>query len=126
MPRRPDAEELAQRLPPCAPAQAADLRDVDANEVDQALGDERDVLVLRVEQLSHRQRDGRLLPQQTEVVVLFGREWILEEEQPILFELLAERDGLVSVTRSWTSCSSSTSSPIVLRRCSNSLGTMRT
>src|SRR5262249_15795344 len=29
-------------------------------------------------------------------------------------------------TRSWTSCSSSTSSPTVVRRCSNSFGTART
>ena len=38
--------------------QAADLRDVDADEVDQPILDERHVFVLRVEKLAHRDGDA--------------------------------------------------------------------
>ena len=90
-----DAEELAERRHLARRAQAADLRDVDADEVDQPLGDERHVFVLRVEQLAHRDRDARLLAQQPEVVVLLGRERVFEEEQAVRLERLAEVDRLV-------------------------------
>ena len=68
---------------------------MDADEVDQPLLDEGQVLVLRVEELAHRDRDARLLAQQPEVVVVFGRERILEEEQAIGLERLAQIDPLV-------------------------------
>ena len=63
MPCRPHAEELAERRDLARRRQAADLRDVDADEVDQPFGNERQVLLHRVEQLAHRDRDARLLPQ---------------------------------------------------------------
>src|SRR5204862_5097560 len=90
-----DAEVFAQRRDLPRRAQPAYLRDVNADEVDQPILDERQVLVLRVEQLAHRDRNARLLPQQPEMVVVFGRERILEEEQPIRLERLAQVDGLV-------------------------------
>ena len=120
-----DAEELAERGHLPRHAQAADLRDVDPDEVDQPLGDQRHVLLLGVEQLAHRQRDARLLADQPEVVLVLGRERILEEEQVVLLQLLAQVAPPGSgVIRSWTSWSSSTSSPSVVRRCSNSFGSV--
>ena len=47
-----------------------------------------------VEQLAHRDRDARLLAQQPEVVVVLGRERVLEEEQAVRLERLAQVDRL--------------------------------
>ena len=55
---------------------------------------ERQVLVRSVEQLAHRNRRARLLPQQAEVAVVFGRERVFEEEQAVRLQRLAERDRL--------------------------------
>ena len=63
----------------------------------------RQVFLLRVEQLAHRQRHARLLPDQPEMVFLFRGQGVFKEEQVILFQLLAKltrlarRDPLVDV-----------------------------
>ena len=68
---------------------------MDADEIDQPILDERHVLVLRVEQLAHRERDAGLLAQQAEVIVVLRRERVLEEEQAIRLERLAQVDRLI-------------------------------
>jgi len=67
---------------------------VDADEVNQALCDERQVFVLRVEQLAHGDRRTRLLAQQAEMVVVFGRERVLQKEQPKLLDVFAQSQRL--------------------------------
>ena len=88
------AEELAERRHLARRAQPADLRDVDADEVDQPAGDQRQVFLLRVEQLAHRDRHARLLPDEVEVVLLLGRQRVLDEERVVLLQLLAQADRL--------------------------------
>src|SRR5262245_21230343 len=94
MPGRADAKEFRERLHLARGTQSADLRDVDADEVYQPVFDQRHVFVLRVEQFTHRQRSRGLLAQQTEVVVLFGWEWVLQEEEAMLFDVFAELNRL--------------------------------
>ena len=88
------AEEFAERGHLPRHAQAADLRDVDADEVDQPLGDQRHVFLLSVEQLAHRERNARLLADQPEVILLLGRQRVFQEEQMVLLQLLAQADRL--------------------------------
>jgi len=62
---------------------------MDANVVDQTVGDQGNVLMLRIEQLPHCDRRGTLLPQEPEVIIFLGRDQILEPaEVPRLFSLL--------------------------------------
>ena len=96
VPRGPDAEDLAQDGDLAAGRQAAGLRDMHADVVDQALADQRRPLVRAVEQLAHRDRSGALLADQPEVRDVFGRQRIFEEEQLELLDVLAELHGLSS------------------------------
>src|ERR1043165_9592149 len=95
MPRSPNSEELAQRGNLPRRTQAADLRNVNAYEVNQALFDERHIFVLCIEQFALRKRNTRLLAQQTEVIIVFRRERVFEEKQTIRFERLAQIDRLI-------------------------------
>ncbi len=97
VPSRAHAEELRQRRHLARRREAADLRDVNADEVDQPLGDQRQVLVDGVEQLAHRDRHARLLAQLPEPAVVLGRERVLEEEEVVGLERLAEVDRFVEL-----------------------------
>ena len=74
--------------------QSANLRDVDADEVYQPVFDQRHVFVLRVEQFAHRQRRRGLLAQQPEMIVLFRRERVFEEEEAMPFDVFTELNRL--------------------------------
>jgi hypothetical protein len=69
----------------------------DADEVDEPLRHERQVLLHGVEQLTHRDRDAGVLAQLPEPRVVFRRERILEEEQVVRFERLAQVDRFVQL-----------------------------
>ena len=86
MPRRFDAEKFAERRHLSRHRQAADLRDVNPDKVDQAVCDQGHILMLRVEKLPHRQRDAGLLPQNAKVVVFFRRQGILQEKEAVFFQ----------------------------------------
>ena len=86
--------------------QAADVRDVDADEVDQAVADQRHVLVLVDEQLAHRDRDVLVCwRRMLEVADVLRGERVFEEEQLVLLQVLREldrqdrRDALVDVVQ---------------------------
>ena len=66
-------------------------------------------------------------PQDLEVLVLLGREGVFDEEEAVPSPGPCRAGSPRGrVTRSWTSCSSSTSSPSFFRMCSKSCGTIRT
>src|SRR5919107_5942727 len=94
VPRCPNAEELAIGSRFARHAQAADIRDMHADEVDQTLPDERHVLGLIHEQLAHSDGRGGALAHQPEVLRILGRERVLEEEQVVGFEFSGEAYGL--------------------------------
>ena len=90
VPGRAHPEELAEDAQLARRRQPANVRDVDADEVDQAVADQRHVLVLVHEQLAHRDRDHALLAQDAEVVVVLRREEVFQEEQVELLQLLRQ------------------------------------
>src|SRR5881394_4196379 len=90
-----DTEKLAQRGDLARRTQTADLRNVDADEINQPLFDEGHVFVLGVEQFTHGQRRTRLLAQQAEMIVVFRRERVFQKKQTIGFERLAQIDRLI-------------------------------
>src|SRR5262249_152383 len=64
------------------------------DKIDQAVRDQRDILMLGVEELSHRDRCGTLLPQEPEMIVLLRWERVFDKERAIRFQILAELDRL--------------------------------
>ena len=93
MPGGPHAEEFRERRElPCR-RDPADVRDMDADEVDQAILDHGDVLALADVQLAHGQGRAGLGPEQAVVLLVLRREHVLEEEQPVGLEVLGELDG---------------------------------
>src|SRR5919202_2093611 len=94
VPRRAHAEELAQRRQLPGHAQTTDVRDVHADEVDQPIADQRHVFGLIDEQLAHGDRHRRLLAQDAEVLDVFRRERVLQEEQPVRLEVARQLDRL--------------------------------
>src|SRR4029434_7244275 len=67
VPGRADAEELRERLNLARRAESPDLRDMNAYEIDQPVFNQRDVFMLRIEQLAHRQRRRSLHAQVLEM-----------------------------------------------------------
>src|SRR5260370_27976117 len=88
-------EELAQSGPLGGGTKTADLRNVDADEINQPLFDERHVFVLCVEQFAHGYGRARLLAQQAKIVVVFWREWVFQKKQAIRLKSLAQIDHLI-------------------------------
>jgi hypothetical protein len=66
---------------------------VQAEEVDQPPGHQRHPLVGVVEQLAHRNRRRRLLPQRGEVADVLRAQRVLEEEQVVRLQLAGQPDG---------------------------------
>src|SRR5579884_1388615 len=89
-----DAEELGHGGDLANGRQAASLRDVDADEIDEALGDERGPLVRAVEEFAHGELRGALLADHAEIRDVFGREGVFEEEQAERLDFFGEADGL--------------------------------
>ena len=87
-------EGLAHDRHLAARRESAGLRDVDADIVDQAVGDERAPFVRRIEKFAHGDRRRALLADQAEPLVVLGRERVLEEEELELFHVLAKLHGL--------------------------------
>ena len=85
--------------------QAAGLRDVDADVIDQPAGDQRGPFVRAVEQFAHGDGGGALTADLAEVVDVFGRKRVLHEEHfealGVFQELhgLVRRDALVDVVQ---------------------------
>ena len=75
--------------------EAAGLRDVDADVVDQPFADQRRPFVRAVEQFAHGERRGALLADLAEVGDVFRRERVFQEEQLELLGVLGELHGLV-------------------------------
>ena len=94
LPRRPDAEVLAQGRDFARRAQPADLRNVDADEIDQAPAYEIEPFSRVVEQFTHGEGSGTLLPQDFEISHVLRCERIFKEEEPIRLQLLGEADGI--------------------------------
>src|SRR5215212_7854853 len=92
MPGRAHAEEIAKSRDLAGHADAADLREMAANEINQTPADNIDVFIRIIEQLAHRNWRRALLPKNFEVTDIFGREGIFHEIWAILFQLLAKAD----------------------------------
>ncbi len=90
-----DAELFAQDGDLARGREAAGLSDVNADVIDQALGDERGPFMRAVEEFAHRDRGGALLADLAEVSDVFRGERVFHEEQVILLGFLGEHDGLV-------------------------------
>src|SRR6266542_4877778 len=94
MPGGAHGEELAQRSELARGGDAADVRDVDAHKVDQAVAHEWEVLVDVDKELAHGDGDAGLLAHDAEVVDVLGREGVFIEEEVVRLEVLGELDGL--------------------------------
>jgi len=66
---------------------------MDADEVDETVGDQPKPFVGIVEQLSHRDGAGRQLSQMAEVADIFRSERVLDEEGTVRLEVLHEPHG---------------------------------
>ena len=62
---------------------AADVAHVHADEIDEPVLDQRQVLRLIDEELAHGDGGGGLLPDQAEVLQLLRRQRIFQEEHPV-------------------------------------------
>ena len=89
-----DAEEVAEVGDFTGHADAADLGDVAADEIDEAFADEVDVFVGVVEEFAHGDGGVALLAEDFEVGDVFGGEGVFEEEGAVWFEFFAEADGV--------------------------------
>src|SRR5918996_3888 len=74
-------------------ADASGAHDRGANVVDQLFADQLRAIVNRIEDLTNGERRGGVLPNQSEARLLFRRCRILEPEQMIWLEALAEPSG---------------------------------
>ena len=92
MPGSADGEELAQGGHLAGRRQAADLRQVNTNEVDQPFADKRHVFVGIVEKFSHGQGRARLLAHFAEVTNVLGAERIFQEEEMVRLQVLGHLD----------------------------------
>ena len=98
-----DSEEFAQGGELPRRCQTADSVETDADEVDEALANERHILNRVGEELT--KRDGRrtLASKKSQVLRIFGRNRIFEEEEPVRLECFGQlnridrRDALVHV-----------------------------
>src|SRR6476620_1372736 len=94
MPCGADAKEFAERGDLASRADAADLREVATNEINQAAANEIEPFIWIVEQLTHGDGCGALLAQHFEIANVFRREGIFEEEKPIWLQLFGEPDRI--------------------------------
>src|SRR5258707_860207 len=94
MPGGPHTEELAIGGQFSRHAQTTDIRDMNAHEVDQPPGNERNIFCLIDIKLTHGNRNRGLLPQEGEVPVVLGSERILEEKEVVLLQFLGQIDRL--------------------------------
>src|SRR5437762_1614941 len=94
MPRRAHPKEVAERRDFSSGANASDLREMAADEIDETAADKIDPFVWIVEQLTHRDRHGTLLAQDFEVTNVFGSERVFEEEKTIGLKFFHETDGV--------------------------------
>ena len=62
--------------------------------VDQLLGDQGQALPFRMEQFAHRQRRGRVLPDQAETLFVFGAQGVFQKEQMVRFQFAGQPRGL--------------------------------
>ena len=92
-----DSERLRKRGDFAGRRYPTDLADVHTDEVDQAPGDQRLPLVGIVEELTHRQRRRALAADRLEPTDILRRQSILQEEQPVLLDVLGELDGIDGV-----------------------------
>src|SRR5688572_5116903 len=89
-----DAEKFAESGDFARDADAADLRNVAANEIDEAVFDDVEIFVGVVKEFAHGDRAGAELAQGFEVADIFGREGVFEEEGTVLLDFAADVDGV--------------------------------
>ncbi len=90
VPRRLDVEALGDGRNLARLRQPADVPDVAANEINQLLGEQRQCLPARVEQLAHCQRRGRVLADQAEALFVLRAQRVFQEEQVIRLKFLRQ------------------------------------
>ena len=95
MPRGLDAELLGENGDLARGTESAGLRDMHANVIDEALGDQRLPFMRAVEELAHGNGSGAVLPDLPEVGEVFGRKRIFEKEHAERLGRLAELHGQV-------------------------------
>jgi hypothetical protein len=89
----PDTEKFAERGELDHRREAADVAHVDADEVDETVLDQGQILVDVDKELPHRNRHGRVLTHDPEVLALFWRQRVLQEEEPVGLQRLGQLDG---------------------------------
>ena len=92
MPSRTHREQLAHRSQLTAGCDAAHIRDVNPDEVQQPILDHRDDLVGRGVQFTHCDWRGTLSPYHSEILVIFGAEEIFKKEELEAFDFLGKPD----------------------------------
>jgi len=94
VPGRPHLESLRQGGQFTRRGQAADLRKVYADEINQPLGNESGPFMRAVEQFSHGDRGAALLPQRPKIADGLGRERVFDEERMVALKFLAKPNRL--------------------------------
>src|SRR5947209_5294225 len=94
MPGSPDPIKLAECCDFARGTDAAHLREMAANEIDQAPAYEIEPFIWIVEQLAHGDGSGALLAQGFEIADIFRRKRIFQEKEPVGFEFLRQADGI--------------------------------
>ena len=89
-----DLIEIGKRRDPAQMADAASVDHRRADIVDQLLLDKLLGVPDRIEDLADRERGGGVLADQPEAGLVLGRGRVLEPEQPVRLEILAEPAGL--------------------------------
>src|SRR2546429_8331429 len=75
--------------------QTADLGKMNAYVVNQAVSNQRNILMLGIEEFTHCQRRTALLPQQSEVVIFLGWQRVFQKKEPIPFQFFAQANRLM-------------------------------
>ena len=92
VPRGAHIEELAAVRDLAAHVQAAHCRLMAANEVDPAIGHQRQPFIAIGEELAHGQRRGGLLAEDLEPAHIFRAERVFHIERPVLLDGFAQFD----------------------------------
>src|SRR5262249_4474442 len=94
MPGGADAEEFADGGDFPRGADAADLGQMAADEIDQPPGDEFEPFVWIIEELAHGDGSGALLAENFEITDILRSKRIFEKEQTVRLQFLGQADGV--------------------------------
>src|SRR6478735_12270474 len=94
MPGGADTKEFAKRGELPGASEPADIGDMDPDEIEEALLNQRHIFMDIDVELAHCDRCARVLAQKREVAVVFRREGVLQKKELELVEIAGEIDRL--------------------------------